>query len=136
VWGEPSGGSRIVDSGYTNVTPLHIAIDAGATHLLVVEVEPLANTASFQGGDFWSVLKRLAIAVVKLNLREDLHSVQRGNRKGKRPVQLFRLYPAANRVGMLDFDGRWERGRVVYSLSRLVEEGRKDAMLGFLWDSG
>jgi len=124
------GNLVLGDGGFLGSTPLEIAIEAGATHVLVVEVDTPANAGKVDRAAMSTLVKRVAATMITSRNRS---MQQRINLEG---IRCFYLSPSAKFLTFLDFDGCFARGRVVFSLSGQVGYGRRDAAEGFWLDPG
>lgn len=123
------GNLLLGDGGFLGATPLDLAIEAGATHVLVVEVDTPANAGPVDRSNIGGLIKRIAATMVTARNR----SIQRSNLED---IRCFYLSPSAKFLTFLDFDGRFARGRVVMPLSGQIVNGRRDAVAGFWLDPG
>jgi predicted acylesterase/phospholipase RssA len=133
-----------VDGGVLNNTPIHIAIDAGATHVVSFELEPLKHVKALEylaEGDPPSLGRNVVQTFETLIA----HSTSQGiaaacawNRNlvsdpagaaGKRLVPIFRMAPRRRDLNLIDFDGHYESplSRARPSLEDWLRQGRDDA---------
>ena len=160
-----AGGNQVarhhfVDGGVLNNSPVHVAIDAGATHVISLEIrpfeqkDPLASDARPSGGygllgaalaTFTTVLERAT--------REDIRRTASWNRflmsrpaglgpgRGsagraapqRRVVPIYRVAPRAPLVGTVEFDGRFEEGKRTVTLRDLLHRGVLDMRGRNVW---
>lgn len=117
-------GDRLLGDGGYCAAPVDIAVEAGATHVLVVTVETPANASPLDRKSIWATLKRIAATMIAAGGR------------GDRRVQRFDIWPGATLLTFLEFDGAYAGGRVVVQMDWLIENGRRDAEVGFCFQGG
>lgn len=128
---------RYVDGAIAASEPFHLAIDAGATLIVSLEVAPYARPPRSEHGPERHPLATAADALMAIQeryLRADARGVAQWNLRaaepdgpGHRRVLLYRLAPSRQGIGLLEFDGRHERGERVMSLRDWYMEGYGDA---------
>jgi predicted acylesterase/phospholipase RssA len=151
---------HLVDGGVLHNAPVHVAIDAGATHVLSFELEPVEEPQAR-----WPVPPRaprdinlvhnLASTLTSLLERsagEDIRRAAAWNRAltralavepgqpiaGKRVVPLYRVAPRQRLIGALDFDGQFAGGdgQPTISLGEWLRTGYQDlSHCAQVWDA-
>jgi predicted acylesterase/phospholipase RssA len=139
-----------VDGGVLNNAPVHIAIDAGATHVLSFELNPLLDrgplhaSTSARGGEPRLVgnLVRTFETLLDMATDEDIRGAAAWNRRIrdaeqggigavglKKHVPIFRVAPVERRVDTIEFDGHYETifGGASPGLVAWAEQGYTDA---------
>lgn len=126
-----------LDGAIGTSEPFHLAIDAGATLLLSLEVESWRSRAGQAGEP--GVPAPLNAAEAFLTVQEryqcaDARGVAFWNRAllagaqdGRALVPLYRHLPHRREIGLLDFEGRYEDGRLACSLFDWFMAGYRDA---------
>ncbi len=160
-----AGSSRVarhhfVDGGVLNNSPIHVAIDSGATHVISLEIRPFENTdpTKVEGRDrsgyelleaavatFTTVLERATDEDVRrtASWNRFLLSVADGTRagrakderrrRGRRVVPIYRIAPRARLLGTVEFDGRFESGKRSVTLRDLLRRGVLDMRGRNIW---
>jgi hypothetical protein len=163
------GGKEVrhffVDGGVLNNTPIHIAIDAQATHVISLELEPLGFVGPMEVDERGMAYDLLRAGVetfrtlLDLATEEDIRRAIAWNRfllrnprllkegrgetrwakkqdgapKGKRIVPIYRIAPRKREIGTLEFDGRFEGGRLQVSLRDWLRRGLVDMQGKAIW---
>lgn len=154
----PAGREQVarhhfVDGGVLNNSPVHVAIDAGATHVISLEILPLYCRDPLSGeerpaGDYRLLDAALATftTVLERATHEDIRRTASWNRflmahpealgpgRGsagraepqRRVVPVYRIAPRDPLVGTVEFDGRFEEGRRTVTLRDLLRQGILD----------
>jgi predicted acylesterase/phospholipase RssA len=143
----------VVDGGVLNNSPIHVAIDLDATHVISLELDPLVDQGTFQAEapeapmNLPQNLSGTLATLLRQTTSEDIRRASSWNRhlstsgqpsKTKRLVQLYRVAPRARRLGLLDFDGHYPSltGPPEPSLASWLEQGYDDTMeLPLFWDA-
>ena len=152
-----SAHHHFVDGGVLNSSPIHIAIDAGATHVISLEILPFLETGPLQDdkrGDEGYGLIEASLStfstVLKRATEEDIRHTASWNRflaqrpgsmrpgKGtakrhRRVVPIYRVAPRDHLVGTIEFDGRFDDGEVPTTLRDLVRRGILDMQGRNIW---
>lgn len=127
---------RHVDGAVSASEPFHLAIDAGATLVISLEVSPFLRPPRPVAEETpWPTLAAEALLAIQSRyLRADARGVASWNQRlagthalGRREVPLFRLAPATQGLGMLGFAGRWHGETLATSLFDWFMEGYGDA---------
>lgn len=151
---------HLVDGGVLNNSPIHIAIDAGATHVISLETQPLSKHGRARTGDrrrtsyglleaalstFSTVLERATDEDIRRTaswnrfLISKPRTVGPGRNRGgrgaleRRIVMLYRIAPRERLVGTVEFDGRFERGKRILTLRDLLRHGILDMKGRNIW---
>jgi predicted acylesterase/phospholipase RssA len=154
LFGDGRAEHDFVDGGLLNNTPIHVAIDAGATHVISFELEPLRQVTAFQylaEGNPPSIGRNILQtfeALVAHSTSEGIATACAWNRnlisdqtKGaaeKRLVPIYRMAPRRRDLGLIDFDGHYESpfSRARPSLEEWLRQGRDDAETEALFWNG
>ncbi len=160
-----SGGSRVarhhfVDGGVLNNSPVHVAIDAGATHVISLEIlpfrekDPLTSDERPPGGyrlleaalaTFTTVLERATHEDIRRTASWNRFLIARPSGLGpgrskearadreRRVVPIYRVAPRAPLVGTVEFDGRFESGERRVTLRDLLRRGVLDMRGRNIW---
>jgi predicted acylesterase/phospholipase RssA len=143
-----------VDGGVLNNSPIHIAFDAGATHVISFELESLSQHSAFRyvaEGELPNLGRNLVQTFETLlshSTAEGIHSASAWNREifeqggrhapNKRLVPIFRMAPRRRELNLMDFDGHYESAfsRAKPSLVQWLDQGAIDARTEALfWDA-
>ena len=154
---------RFVDGGVLNNSPLHLAIDSGATHILSLELDPLKTEAPLnadEGDDNYNLLEAgvtTFTTLLRLSIERDMRRTVTWNRfltahpttlinpKGflrktdvapeerKRIVNIHRIAPGEMEVDTVEFDGHYNRGKRVATIRDLVRRGVVDLKGKHIW---
>jgi len=154
---------RFVDGGVLNNSPLHLAIDSGATHIVSLELDPLRKERPLDadetgqrynlleaGVTTFTTLLRRAIErdvrrTVTWNRFLSAHPAvlaapkgvfRRGTvppRERKRIIPLYRIAPVEREVGTAEFAGHWEEGKRRTTVRDLVRRGVVDLKGRHVW---
>lgn len=143
--GKDDAEHDFVDGGVLNNTPIHIAIDAGATHVISLELEPLRRERAFM------YVERAEPPNLGRNLAETFQTLLSGatrqgirvssswNRQirdapgtvppGKRLVPIFRMAPRRRELNLIDFNGHYNSAfsKADPSLEQWLIKGQSDA---------
>jgi predicted acylesterase/phospholipase RssA len=125
--GTPGNGDAthdFVDGGVLNNAPIHIAIDAGATHVVSFELEPLKHISALHylaEGDPPSLGRNVVQTFETLlahSTSEGIHAASSWNRSlvtdaspgapGKRLVPIYRMAPRRRDLNLIDFNGHYQ----------------------------
>jgi hypothetical protein len=120
---DPSRRSQthdFVDGGVLNNSPVNVAVDAGATHIISLELDPLRQVAPLDsavvGGEplVPENLARTFSTLLNLATTEDVYRTVAINRMlretpllKRRVVELVRFAPMSRDLGTLEFDGHY-----------------------------
>jgi len=158
------GGGSIthdfVDGGVLNNAPVHIALDAGSTHVISIELNPLVDRGPLhestraEGAEPSLVgnLIRTFDTLLTMATGEDIRGAAAWNRRiraarlaareknapesgpttVKSEVAIFRVAPETRRVDTIEFDGHYESlfGGASPGLTAWAEQGYTDAAAG------
>lgn len=151
---------HFVDGGVMNNSPIHIAIDAGATHVISLEILPHDSSAELspdergRGGyllleaalaTLTTVLERATKLDVRRTASWNRFLVRRPknlssgdaesptNHRSRRIVPLYRIAPTKPLIGTVEFDGRFEAGRRTVTLRDLLRRGVLDMRGRNVW---
>lgn len=141
-----------VDGGVLNNAPIHIAIDAGATHVLSIELNPLRGEGPLAPDEttkeplLLGNLVRTFETLLDMATGEDIRRAANWNQRlerekiptSKRLVPIFRVAPTERKVDTIEFNGHY-----VSALSRpspglidWLEQGYTDASAApIFWDA-
>ena len=127
---------RLVDGAVAASEPFHLAIDAGATLIISLEVMPFQRPPRPLADDApWPSLTAEALLAIQTRyLKADARGVASWNQRlagthapGRREVPLFRLAPTRQGLGVLGFAGRWDGETLATSVFDWFMEGYADA---------
>jgi len=154
---------RFVDGGVLNNSPLHLAIDSGATHIVSLELDPLKKERPLDADETGTSYNLLEAGVTTFTtllrraIERDIRRTVTWNRflsahpsvladpkgvfrKGtvpprekKRIIPLYRIAPAEREVGTAEFSGHWEGGRRSTTVRDLVRRGVVDLKGRHIW---
>lgn len=151
---------HFVDGGVMNNSPVHIAIDAGATHVISLEILPHESSDELRpdqrgGGGYLLLEAALATltTVLERATKQDVRRTASWNRflvnrpksldsgsapsastqRPRRIVPLYRIAPTEPLVGTVEFDGRFEAGRRTVTLRDLLQRGVLDMRGRNVW---
>jgi|GEM_PF-6207328 len=145
-----------VDGGVLNNTPIHIAIDAGATHVISFELEPLRRHGTFMylaegeppnlGRNVIQTFETLLANSTRQGIRmasswnREIQLAGKTAALGKRLVPIFRMAPRRRELNLIDFNGRFHRAlsKADPSLEQWLTQGFDDAAQGnskLFWDA-
>lgn len=134
-----------VDGGVLNNSPVNVAVDAGATHIISIELDPLRQTAPLDspahGGEplVPQNLIRTFSTLLNLATTEDVYRTVAINKmlreaslSNRRVVELFRFAPASRDLSTLEFDGHYPDALSGPnpSLVAWLDRGSADALTG------
>lgn len=161
--GERAAWHRFLDGGVLNNSPLHLAIDGGATHILSLELDPLIEVDPLEAEDTGSDFNLLEAGVVTfaalldraverdmrrtitwnrflaqrpdaaLEARNALRRKTAAEREKKRIVPIYRIAPSSPTLGASEFDGRFENGRLAFSVRDALRQGVLDLKGKPIW---
>lgn len=127
---------RYLDGAIGASEPFHLAIDAGATLIVSLEVAPFVRPPRPNDAERHPVAMAAdaLMAIQERYLRTDARGLaawncrlEAGCAPGRRWIELYRLAPSRQAIGLLDFDGRHEGGALTLSLFDWYMEGYGDA---------
>ena len=109
-----------VDGGVLNNSPMNVALDAGATHVISIELDPLKDVppldaAAPSGGEplVPENLGETFATLLNLATTEDVvRTVEANHLRAQRssaPMHVYRIAPPTRDLGTLDFDGHYVR---------------------------
>ena len=154
---------RFVDGGVLNNSPIHLSIDAGATHILSLELDPLSTENPLRADDrgraynileagvttFTTLLDRAIERDMRRTvtwnrfltqhpqaLAEQRTWVRRGaeaTREVKRVLPLYRIAPQEREIGTVEFDGRFEQGLSKATVRDVLRRGVLDLRGKHIW---
>ncbi len=159
------GSSRVtrhhfVDGGVLNNSPIHVAIDAGATHVISLEIRPFESTDPLsvdgRGRDGYALLETAVATFTTVLERATDGDVRRtaswnrfllsgsggtkatkakdgGRRRERRVVPIYRIAPRARLLGTVEFDGRFEDGSRSVTMRDLLRRGVLDMRGRNIW---
>jgi predicted acylesterase/phospholipase RssA len=127
-----------VDGAVANSEPFHMAIDAGATFIVSLEVSSSRSGPPQAGAPFPAIAAETFMTVQDRYYATELREVARWNRhvteaqgptsvSSKHVVPIYRLAPHRREIGLLEFDGRWDDGKLTCSLFDWYMAGYADA---------
>ena len=149
-----------VDGGVLNNSPIHIAVDAGATHVISLEIQPYGDQGALQkdsrGREGYGLLEAALstfTTVLDRATDEDIRRTASWNRflisrprslekagdkhaslgRGRRIVPLYRVAPIERPLGTVEFDGRFERGKTTLTLRDALRRGMQDMQGRNVW---
>lgn len=130
------------DGGVLNNSPINVAIDAGATHVISLELGnicmlPFNEFSSQEGAKFsmGETFFRSFSTSMTVSLEKDISASASWNKflvknpavREKRIVQIYRispeLRPAVPSVGLVDFNGRYKDGKLATTLTQWMGYG-------------
>ncbi|HEY6098560.1 MAG TPA: patatin-like phospholipase family protein [Anaeromyxobacter sp.] len=111
-----------VDGGVLNNSPMNVAVDAGATHVISIELDPLHESPPLdapeaRGGEplLPDNLGKTLATLLNMATTEDVTRTIAMNRMvaqaaipGRRIVEVFRMAPASRDLDTLEFDGHYD----------------------------
>ena len=154
---------RFVDGGVLNNSPIHLSIDAGATHIISLELDPLQTQDPLQADDrgrFYNILEAgvttfttLLDRAIERDMRRTVTwnrfltqhpqalSEQRSSarrsveavREVKRVVPLYRIAPQEREIGTVEFDGRFDEGKSKTTIRDVLRRGMLDLRGKHIW---
>ena len=134
-----------VDGGVLNNTPIDIALDAGATHIISFELEPLSRHGAFRyvaegvppslGRNLIQTFETLLSNSTRKGIEmasswnRELVSDKSSKPVEKRLVPIFRMAPRRRELNLIDFDGHYESAfaKSSPSLEQWLTRGFEDA---------
>ena len=154
---------RFVDGGVLNNSPIHLSIDAGATHIISLELDPLKTQDPLESDDrgrFYNILEAgvttfttLLDRAIERDMRrtvtwnrfltqhpqalaEQRSWIRRGAedvREVKRVLPLYRIAPQEREIGTVEFDGAFEQGRNIATVRDVLRRGMLDLRGRHVW---
>lgn len=153
---------RFFDGGVINNSPIHLAIDAGATHIVSLELEALKAGDPLDADDkgrgynlleagvttFTALLERASQRDIRRTVTWNRFLVEHpeamttpslmqrlfhARREEKRIIHLYRIAPAERELGTVEFDGRWEDGVRVATVRDVLRRGVVDLKGPHIW---
>ena len=154
---------RFVDGGVLNNSPIHLSIDAGATHIVSLELDPLETAdplAADDRGKAYNILEAgvttfttLLDRAIERDMRrtvtwnrfltqhpqalaEQRTWIRRGAedvREVKRVLPLYRIAPEEREIGTVEFDGRFDRGKRKATVRDVIRRGMLDLRGKHIW---
>jgi predicted acylesterase/phospholipase RssA len=154
---------RFVDGGVLNNSPIHLSIDAGATHIISLELDPLKTEDPLRTDDHGRIYNILEAGVTTFTtlldraierdmrrtvtwnrfltqhpqaLAEQRSWLRRGAedvREVKRVLPLYRIAPQEREIGTVEFDGRFERGQSQTTVRDVLRRGMLDLRGKHIW---
>lgn len=161
--GDRKSWHRFLDGGVLNNSPLHLAIDGGASHIISLELDPLTEIHPLDAEDAGAGLNVLEAGVVTfaalldraverdmrrtitwnrflaqrpdaaLEPRNALRRKTAAEREKKRIVPIYRIAPSKATLGASEFDGRFEGGRLIHSIRDVLRQGNLDLKGKPIW---
>jgi predicted acylesterase/phospholipase RssA len=154
---------RFVDGGVLNNSPIHLSIDAGATHIISLELDPLKTEDPLRTDDHGRIYNILEAGVTTFTtlldraierdmrrtvtwnrfltqhpqaLAEQRSWLRRGAedvREVKRVLPLYRIAPQEREIGTVEFDGRFEGGQSQTTVRDVLRRGMLDLRAKHIW---
>ena len=127
---------RLVDGAVAASEPFHLAIDAGATFIVSLEVMPFLRPPRpvAEEGPWPGLAAEALLAIQARYLKADARGVASWNLRlaathalGRREVPLYRLAPTRQGLGVLGFAGRWQGDALATSVFDWFMDGYGDA---------
>ncbi len=148
--------NHFTDGGVLNNSPIQVAIAAGATHIISIELEDLrfipfdeipdekGKNRSYSMMDtltrtFFTLLTNATSEDVARSANWNKALVQNEQIKDRRLVQLYRIAPILpdedikKPIGVIDFNGSFENGKRVTTLADWMNFGKKIASKKAFW---
>lgn len=149
-----------VDGGAINNSPIHIAVDAGATHVISLELEPLEriDPATVDDRSIGFNLLETGVetfsSLLKLSTEKDVRRTVAWNtflaghphalrpqegapdeycNTAKRIIPLYRIAPRKREIETVEFDGHYEGGKRTVSLRDWLRRGLVDMRGQRIW---
>lgn len=111
-----------VDGGVLNNSPMNVAVDAGATHVISIELDPLGYRAPLDaaapGHGEPALVENVALTfatLLEMATTEDVfrtvsmnRMLSRGRVPGMRLVEIYRIAPTHRDLQTLDFNGHYD----------------------------
>ena len=146
-----------------NNSPIHLSIDAGATHIISLELDPLKTQDPLESDDrgrFYNILEAgvttfttLLDRAIERDMRrtvtwnrfltqhpqalaEQRSWIRRGAedvREVKRVLPLYRIAPQEREIGTVEFDGAFEQGRNIATVRDVLRRGMLDLRGRHVW---
>jgi len=106
-----------VDGGVLNNSPMNVAVDAGATHVISIELDPLGYRAPLDAAvpahREPALVENVALTfatLLEMATTEDVFRTVSMNRApGRRRVEIYRIAPAHRDLQTLDFNGHYDQ---------------------------
>ena len=161
--GRKAAAHRFLDGGVLNNSPLHLAIDAGASHIVSLELDPLNQVEPLSVNDDGEAINLLEAGVASyaalldraierdmrrtvtwnrflaqrpdaaLEPRSLLRRQAPGEREKKRIVPIYRIAPQQPTLGTSEFDGRFNKGLLELSVRDVLKQGALDLKGKPIW---
>jgi predicted acylesterase/phospholipase RssA len=116
---------ELIDGGFLHNVPVQAAVEMGATHIVIIQVQPLAGKSQVQKIRSAGLGSNLYAAFELLFER-----AQSADTDAVAEQRTFVLAPSRRRINVLDFDGHygglWNKEQ---NLSSFLDRGRLDATL-------
>ncbi len=152
-----------VDGGVLNNSPIHLSIDAGATHILSFELDPLETADPLAADDQGRAYNILEAGVTTFTtlldraIERDMRRTVTWNRfltrhpqalaeqrswvrktaeragEVKRVLPLYRIAPEEREIGTVEFDGRFESGERQATVRDVLRRGMLDLRGEHIW---
>jgi hypothetical protein len=152
-----------VDGGVLNNSPIHLSIDAGATHILSLELDPLETADPLRADDrgrkynileagvttFTTLLDRAIERDMRRTVtwnrfltqnpqalvgqRFKIRKDPEGPKEVKRVLPLYRIAPHERLIGTVEFDGRFEHGKRTATVRDVLRRGVLDLRGKNIW---
>jgi hypothetical protein len=154
--GKDDADHDFVDGGVLNNTPIHIAIDAGATHVISLELEPLRREGAFMyverdeppnlARNVAETFQTLLASATRQGIRvssswnRQIRAARGAATLGKRLVPIFRMAPLRRELNLIDFNGHYHSAfsKADPSLEQWLTKGQSDAAeptMTLFWDA-
>ena len=154
---------RFVDGGVLNNSPIHLSIDAGATHILSFELDPLETADPLAADDRGKAYNILEAGVTTFTtlldraIERDMRRTVTWNRfltqhpqalasqrswarktgedarEVKRVLPLYRIAPDEREIGTVEFDGRFDQGERKATVRDILRRGVLDLRGKHIW---
>jgi predicted acylesterase/phospholipase RssA len=154
---------RFVDGGVLNNSPIHLSIDAGATHIISLELDPLRTEDPLRTDDRGRAYNILEAGVTTFTtlldraIERDMRRTVTWNRfltqhpqalaeqrswvrrsaeatkEVKRVLPLYRIAPQEREIGTVEFDGRFEAGLSKATVRDVLRRGVLDLRGKHIW---
>ncbi|MBI1353672.1 MAG: hypothetical protein GC160_04945 [Acidobacteria bacterium] len=161
--GAKTAWHRFLDGGVLNNSPLHLAIDGGASHILSLELDPLEQVDALAVADDGRSMNLLEAgvesyaALLDRAIERDMRRTVTWNRflaqrpdaaleprsmfrrpspderEKKRIIPIYRIAPKEPTLGTSEFDGRFNKGRLELSLRDVLKQGALDLKGKPIW---
>lgn len=147
--------NHYTDGGVLNNSPIHVAIAAGATHVISIELDDLRFLPFQEFADekdknrsytMIDTLTRTFFTLLTSATSEDVSRSASWNKvlvsskkelDHRRMVQIYRIAPTPSNevkpIGVIDFNGRYENGKLVTTLADWMNYGKTIAGKAAFW---